>query len=96
MAAGRPVVAVAAGGALETVVDGRTGVLVPPDDVEALAGALAGTDFDRFGTTMIVAHAQGFSRESFQRRFRREVERSGPCLRQLQAAAAASPPVTSA
>jgi glycosyltransferase involved in cell wall biosynthesis len=40
MAAARPVVASRAGGTPEAVVDGETGVLVPPGDVEALAGAL--------------------------------------------------------
>lgn len=40
MAARCPVVATAAGGPLETVVDGETGLLVPPDDPEALAEAV--------------------------------------------------------
>ena len=40
MAAGRPVVASAVGGLRDSVVDGVTGVLVPPDDPEALARAL--------------------------------------------------------
>jgi glycosyltransferase involved in cell wall biosynthesis len=37
MAAGRPVVATAVGGSSEVIEDGRTGVLVPPDDVDRLA-----------------------------------------------------------
>ncbi len=41
MAAGRPVVAAASGGILDMVVDGRTGLLVPPGDAPALAAALA-------------------------------------------------------
>ncbi|MBI4552181.1 MAG: glycosyltransferase family 4 protein [Candidatus Latescibacteria bacterium] len=39
-AAGKPVVAVGAGGVLETVVDGETGLLVPARDEHALAEAL--------------------------------------------------------
>ena len=39
-ASGLPVVAAAAGGALELVRDGETGMLVPPDDPEQLASAL--------------------------------------------------------
>jgi glycosyltransferase involved in cell wall biosynthesis len=40
MAQGKPVVATAVGGTPELVVDGESGVLVPPRDVEALAAAL--------------------------------------------------------
>ena len=40
MAHGRPVVASAVGGLLDLVVDGETGVLVPPGDVERLRTAL--------------------------------------------------------
>ena len=40
MAHGRPVVASAVGGLLDLVVDGETGILVPPRDVPALRGAL--------------------------------------------------------
>ncbi|HEX5246705.1 MAG TPA: glycosyltransferase [Gaiellaceae bacterium] len=42
MARGRPVVATAVGGTPELVVDGETGVLVPPGDVDALVRALDG------------------------------------------------------
>jgi glycosyltransferase involved in cell wall biosynthesis len=40
MAWGRPVVATEAGGLVDAVVDGETGVLVPPRDVVALGSAV--------------------------------------------------------
>jgi glycosyltransferase involved in cell wall biosynthesis len=40
MAAGKPVIVTAVGGNPEAVDDGKTGILVPPRDPEALAGAL--------------------------------------------------------
>lgn len=47
MAAGLPVVATAVGGVPEVVVDGETGLLVPVDDAQALAAALARLLADR-------------------------------------------------
>jgi glycosyltransferase involved in cell wall biosynthesis len=73
-AAGRPVVAMAAGGALETVVPGETGVLAEPGDVDALARCLGETDFGRFDSERIATHAGSFSKAVFQRRLRKEVE----------------------
>jgi glycosyltransferase involved in cell wall biosynthesis len=40
MERGRPVVATAVGGTAEAVLDGDTGLLVPPGDADALAAAL--------------------------------------------------------
>jgi glycosyltransferase involved in cell wall biosynthesis len=74
-AAGRPVLAAHGGGARETVVDGETGVLVEPGDVDALAAALHNTDFRSFSPEAIRGQAQRFSREAFQARFLAEVER---------------------
>jgi glycosyltransferase involved in cell wall biosynthesis len=74
-AAGRPVVAAAGGGALETVIAGATGVHVPPDDVSALAEALREVDFHAFSPERIAGHARSFSVERFQARFTAVVER---------------------
>src|SRR5690606_28363167 len=41
MACARPVIGAAVGGIQDTVLDGRTGYLVPPNDPEALAGRIA-------------------------------------------------------
>lgn len=72
-AAGRPVVAVDAGGVRETVVPGRTGVLVPPGDPGALARALRG-DLSRFDPQELRANARRFSRQVFQDRMREIVD----------------------
>jgi glycosyltransferase involved in cell wall biosynthesis len=74
-AAGRPVLAAGAGGALETVVDGRTGVLVPPGDEDALAEAMREVDFAAFAPEAAVANAARFSAARFRARLRAEVER---------------------
>lgn len=47
MAMALPVVASAVGGISETVADGRTGLLVPPEDPAALSAAIAALDRDR-------------------------------------------------
>jgi glycosyltransferase involved in cell wall biosynthesis len=41
MAAGKPVIATAVGGVPEAVCDGETGLIVPPGDSQALAGAIS-------------------------------------------------------
>jgi len=74
MAAGRPVVAAAAGGALETVIDGETGVLVPPGSSDALAEVLRESDFTRFSANRIRENAERFSTDAFRRRFRDHVD----------------------
>jgi glycosyltransferase involved in cell wall biosynthesis len=66
MAAGLPVVACRIGGIPELVDDGATGLLVPPDDSDALAGAIARLVADpafasALGTAARAAIAQRFS-----------------------------------
>ncbi|MDQ3769248.1 MAG: glycosyltransferase [Actinomycetota bacterium] len=75
-AAGRPVVGPDVGGTLETVIDGITGVLVPPEDVDALAEALTHVDFNAFDPSAAVEQASRFSRARFQERFRAEVAKA--------------------
>jgi glycosyltransferase involved in cell wall biosynthesis len=74
-AAGRPVIAMDAGGARETVVHGRTGLLVPDGRSNALARALR-EDFTAFDSEDIRAHAQRFSRRAFQERIKEIVQES--------------------
>jgi glycosyltransferase involved in cell wall biosynthesis len=74
-AAGRPVVAVGRGGVRETVIDGRTGVLVDGEDAAALAEPLRDEDFQRFDPAVTQAHAQRFSAASFRERLTALVNR---------------------
>jgi len=67
MAVGRPVIAYAAGGALDTIVEGRTGVLFREPTPEALAQAVRALETMRFDAQEIKAHAQAFGVERFQR-----------------------------
>lgn len=93
MACGKPVVALAAGGALETVVDGVTGVFANAQTVEAFVRAISALEQRRFDPERIRAHAERFSRESFARAFRRLVDEAPPppAVRSLNGAPSAMP-----
>ena len=87
MAAGRPVIALAAGGALETVIPpGKddtppTGLLFERQSSEALASAMR--DFeaapDRFDAKALRAHAERFDRPLFKRRVAEVLAELGAC-----------------
>ena len=64
-ACGRPVVALARGGALETVVPNTTGVLVDGATPEAFADAIDRAIAARFDRSVIRQHAERFSRKRF-------------------------------
>ena len=64
-AAGRPVIAARGGGALETVVDGETGLFFDPDDDASLPGAMAIVVARPWDTGLILANAARFRPERF-------------------------------
>lgn len=70
MAAGRPVIAYAAGGALETVIEGVTGRFFREPSAAALAAAVAAAHVDHYDQDAIRQHAEGFGREVFLARMR--------------------------
>jgi glycosyltransferase involved in cell wall biosynthesis len=72
-AAGRPVIAAAAGGALETVLDGQTGVLARLDDVDSFVRAIERIDHLDFDPTRAVENAERFSVAAFRRRLAEQV-----------------------
>jgi glycosyltransferase involved in cell wall biosynthesis len=65
-AAGRPVIALAQGGARETVQDGETGILYSPDDAGVLASAVAGFDSLAVNSEACVANAERFATNRFR------------------------------
>jgi glycosyltransferase involved in cell wall biosynthesis len=74
-ACGRPVVAIAEGGALETVVDGVTGALVPGRTPDAWAAAIRSTLDARLAAEPIRQHALRFGRDRFAQEIKAEVDR---------------------
>lgn len=66
-AAGRPVIAYRGGGALDTVIPGRTGEFFNEMTVESLMQALQTFDASRYDPAAIRAHALRFDREVFAR-----------------------------
>ncbi len=73
-AAGRPVVALARGGARESVIDGETGVLFEDDSVEGLVRAIEEAAGVPWRPDVSRANAERFSRSRFEAEIRRAVE----------------------
>ncbi len=65
MAAGTPVIAYQGGGALDYVVEGKTGLFFGEQTVESLVQALQNFQPAQFSTSDISKHAQSFSTEVF-------------------------------
>ncbi len=65
--AGVPVIAFGAGGALDTVIEGETGLFFHEPTAESLADAVQRFDSYRFDKAALRAHAQRFDGERFRR-----------------------------
>jgi glycosyltransferase involved in cell wall biosynthesis len=74
-AAGRPTVAFAAGGALETVVEGETGLFFREPDARSLAQALQALSQKHFDRERMRAHAKAYAPDVFRSRFAALIER---------------------
>lgn len=70
MAAGRPVIAYAAGGALETIIDGLTGRFFHQQHPAALAAAIATSRHDTYNAQTIRHHAEHFQKAVFINRMK--------------------------
>ena len=73
-AAGRPVLALAAGGALETVAPGVTGEHFAAAEVDVLAEALGAFDPSRYSSDACRRQAEQFSRSAFALGIERELD----------------------
>jgi glycosyltransferase involved in cell wall biosynthesis len=74
-AAGRPTIAYRGGGALETIVEGQTGLFFDQATPESLASVLRDFDDSRFDPQRLRAHAETFSPAQFIERLREIVAR---------------------
>lgn len=68
-ACGRPVIALGRGGALESVINGKTGLLVNAQSVDAFASAISRFEEMSFDGYAIRRHAEHFSKSMFMRAF---------------------------
>ncbi|CAN5312130.1 glycosyltransferase [soil metagenome] len=73
-AAGRPVVAYASGGALDTVRDGETGVLFHEPHAASLGRALASVAERTWDANVLRAHAETFAESAFAASFRNVIQ----------------------
>jgi glycosyltransferase involved in cell wall biosynthesis len=74
MAAGRPVIAYAGGGALDSVLEGVTGTFFYEQTPDSLAAAVEGWDDTAYNPENIRAHARRFDTELFKVRFQALVQ----------------------
>jgi glycosyltransferase involved in cell wall biosynthesis len=74
MASGRPVIAFGRGGAMETVVDGETGIFFGEQSVEAIAAAIERFRNFTVDSTKISEHARKFGTDHFLAKFKKHVD----------------------
>jgi glycosyltransferase involved in cell wall biosynthesis len=70
MAAGTPVIAFAKGGALDVVIEGKTGIFFLEQTAESLEAAIKKAQTTRFAPKVLQAHAEQFSEEDFMTQIR--------------------------
>ena len=75
-AAGRPVIAFAGGGALDTVIPSQTGVLFKEQRVECVMETLQNFDADAYDPALIRQHALQFDSHIFEQKIRDFVDRA--------------------
>jgi glycosyltransferase involved in cell wall biosynthesis len=76
LAAGTPVIAYKAGGALDYVVEGKTGLFFAEQSVDSLVGALEAFPRATFDHAAIRADAQKFSAQAFAKNMQQFIQQS--------------------
>ncbi len=74
-ASGIPTIAYGAGGALETIIDRKTGILFPKQTPESLMAAMQESERTSWDIRAIAEHAKRFSRERFAKDLRAFVQK---------------------
>lgn len=75
-ACGTPVIALRKGGALDTVIEGKTGLFFDAQTVEALQEAIRRFEGMRFDSTLLREHARQFSSERFRSKLKDIIEKA--------------------
>ncbi|HEX8288572.1 MAG TPA: glycosyltransferase [Pyrinomonadaceae bacterium] len=85
-ASGRPVIAFRAGGALETVVDGKTGMFFNKQTVSSVIEAIEEFETRSFSRQAMRKHAEKFDNHVFTRRVSDFIQKVAPasCLQEIQ------------
>ena len=76
MSAGRPVIALNCGGSLDTMIDGKTGVLFSEQTVESLSDAIRRFETMEFDSQALREHAKHFDVEVFKKKIQECIEKS--------------------
>lgn len=74
MACGRPVIAYGKGGVLDSVIDGKTGVLFPNQNIEAVKNAILKFENMRFNKKLIRDHAMKFDEAEFKKKIKKFID----------------------
>jgi glycosyltransferase involved in cell wall biosynthesis len=83
-AAGRPVIAFAGGGALDTVVEGVTGTFFHGQSPQALAEAVRSFDEARYDPAVIREHAERFDTAVFKQQLRQFIQEKANHVNNMQ------------
>ena len=74
-ACGIPVIAFGRGGALETVIDGKTGLYFYEQTEEAIIDAIERFERETFDITQIKGHARKFAKDAFFEGFKEIIKK---------------------